>query len=161
MNVISIALIRTIAAFAFLGALSIAPDSLSGQAAAATKPHPIVATWRFVGYQTWDAAGVASTPFGVIPSGYIVFDANGVAVVQLSTPVAPGDTARDVNFGAYYGRYTIDPRADTVRIKVEGANFSGYAGTTQVRPFRIAGDTLFLGVPREYLATLVRVRPGR
>jgi hypothetical protein len=159
--VISTNLIRTIAAFAFLGSLSLAPGALSGQTPAATKPHPIVGTWRFIGYQTWDAAGVRSTPFGVRPSGYIVFDSNGVAVIQLSTPAVPGDTARDVSFGAYYGRYTIDPRVDTVRIKVEGANFSGYAGTTQVRPFRIAGDTLFLGVPREYQATLVRVRPGR
>jgi hypothetical protein len=141
-------------------ALFCASEGATAQENRSSSAHPLVGTWRFARYQTWDTAGVPTMPFGVVPSGYIVFDGNGVAVVQLSTRVSPTDTAQDVSFGAYYGTYTIDP-GDTVRIKVEGANFSGYAGTTQVRPFRIAGDTLYLGVPREYLATLVRVRPGR
>jgi Lipocalin-like domain len=128
---------------------------------AQTPSHALVGAWRFVRYETWDAAGTRSTPFGQVPSGYIVFDSNGLVMIQLSTRVAPNTPEDAINFGAYYGSYTIDPRADTVRIKVEGANFAGYTGTTQVRPFRISNDTLYLGVPREYQATLVRVRPER
>jgi hypothetical protein len=133
----------------------------SAQSNTQTAPHALVGAWRFVRYETWDAAGTRSTPFGQVPSGYIVFDSNGLVMIQLSTRVSPNTPEDAINFGAYYGSYTIDPRADTVRIKVEGANFTGYAGTTQVRPFRISDDTLYLGVPREYQATLVRVRPER
>jgi hypothetical protein len=156
---VGISQVRKLATVAFIAAFAAAPQLLSAQAAGTPNAqHSIVGTWRFVRYQTWDATGVASTPFGAVPSGYIIFDANGIAVVQLSTRMAASDTTQDVSFGAYYGRYTLAPRGDTVRIKVEGANFSGYAGTTQLRPFRLVGDTLILGVPREYQATLVRVR---
>jgi len=147
----------TVVACALLWPFDGAPAQAGNRSSSA---HAIVGTWRFVRYQTWDATGVPSTPFGAVPAGYIVFDANGIAVVQLSTRLSATDTTQDVSFGAYYGTYTIDP-GDTVRIKVEGANFSGYTGTTQVRPFRIARDTLYLGVPRAYQATLVRVRPAQ
>jgi hypothetical protein len=140
----------------------------SARAARAQNPppaaaHPLIATWRFVRYETWDRAGVRSTPFGTPPSGYIAFDSNGIALVQLSaiSPASDSTAAQTVNFGAYYGRYTVDPKADTIRIAVEGANFDGYIGTVQVRPFRLSGDTLYLGVPGQYQATLVRVNGKR
>jgi hypothetical protein len=141
--------------------LGLATAASAQTPAGQTGQHPLVGTWRFVRYETWDAAGARSTPFGQVPSGYIMFDSNGLVLIQLSTRASATTPEDAISFGAYYGSYAIDPRADTVRIKVEGANFSGYAGTTQVRPFRISNDTLYLGVAREYQATLVRVRPER
>jgi hypothetical protein len=139
----------------FLAGASLVPRPLAAQAAA--PPHPLVGSWRFLRYEVWDSVGAVSAPFGR-PFGYIVFDPNGLALVQLmGSSVGAGNL---IGFGAYFGRYTIDPKADTVRIRVEGANFDGYQGTVQVRPFRIQGDTLVLSVPKEYRATLVRVKPG-
>jgi hypothetical protein len=52
-----------------------------------------------------------------------------------------------------------DPRdARVLTVHVEGSNMPSYTGTDQVRPFRLAGDTLFLGIPGQYPATLLRVR---
>ena len=152
-------MLRKLAASAVL--LCVVTTANAQNTGAPSSSHPLVGTWRFVRYETWDGAGARSTPFGQVPSGYIVFDANGLVLIQLSTRVSATTPEDAISFGAYYGSYAIDPRADTVRIKVEGANFAGYAGTTQVRPFRISNDTLYLGVPREYQATLVRVRPER
>ena len=85
------------------------------------------------------------------PSGYVAFDQHGYAFIQLMRRSDPG------SFGAYYGTYTVTSQPREVVIAVEGSNIPGYIGSTQTRPFRLAGDTLVLGVPGEYQATLVRV----
>lgn len=133
-------------------------------------PDPLSGTWRLLRYEAWDSRGRISTPFGDPAAGYAVFDATGHAFIQLTrtpavppfaSPVAPTpDELRAAYFGfaAYHGTYTIDGASQTVTIHVEGSSLPSYTGTQQVRPFRIDGDTLTLGVPNQYLATLVRVR---
>lgn len=137
---------------------------------ALSDPGSLIGTWRAVRYQTWDAQGRISTPFGDPVSGYAVFDPTAHAFIQLMRmPPAPrfasanAPTAEELRtaysaFAAYYGTYTIDDAAQTVTIHVEGSNMPSYMGSQQVRPFRIQGDTLILGIPNQYQATLVRVR---
>lgn len=130
----------------------------------------LVGTWRLVQYQTWDSERRMETPFGDPASGYAVFDATGHAFVQLMrTPPTPPfaspnePTTEEIRaaysgFAAYYGKYTIDDISQTVTIHVEGSSMPSYVGTDQARPFRIEDDTLTLGVPNLYRATLARVR---
>lgn len=132
--------------------------------------HDLIGTWRGVRYEVWDDRGRISTPFGDPISGYAVFDATGHAFIQMmrTPPVqrfaAPGaPTAAELEaafsaFAAYYGPYTIDDRASTFTIQVEGSNMPAYTGSEQVRRFQIHGDTLKLGIAGEYQATLLRVR---
>lgn len=124
----------------------------SFRVAAMQKPDPLAGTWRVSSYETWNAQGQTVTPFGDAPSGYAVFDTTGHAFIQMM------GTAPDSAFAAYYGTYTIDDAGQTVTIHVEGSSMPSYTRTDQVRPFRVEGDTLTLGVPGQYRATLVRVR---
>jgi len=130
----------------------------------------LIGTWRVLRYETWNSQGLKLTPFGDPAAGYAVFDATGHAFIQLmrtppaepfASPAAPTpEEIRTAYFGfaAYYGTYTIDEAGRMVTIHVEGSNMPSYTGTDQVRPFRVEGETLTLGVPGQYRATLVRVR---
>jgi len=111
--------------------------------------EPILGTWRLVRYEVWES-GKVTAPMSDRPSGYAVFDATGHAFIQLMHPETHA-------FGAYYGTVTIDEPTHVLTIAVEGSSIPNYVGTRQVRPFRITADTLRLGVPGEYQATLVRV----
>ena len=133
--------------------------------------NELIGTWRLLQYETWSPGGSRRTPFGEQPSGYAVFDDTGHAFIQLmrTPPVNPlpagvgGATADELRnlyqaYAAYYGTYTVDAETRAVVIAVEGSNLPAYLKTQQVRPFRIDGDKLVLGVPGEYQATLSRVR---
>lgn len=56
-------------------------------------------------------------------------------------------------FSSYYGPYTIDAAKNIVTIHVEGASDALYLKTNQIRPFKISGDTLMLGIAGQYRAT--------
>lgn len=111
----------------------------------------LVGTWRAVEYVAWDSTASAHHLFGSPPSGYAVFDPAGNAFVQI---MRQGDAP---SLAAYYGPYTVNTAGDSLSIRVEGSNLPGYLATVQRRPFSIRGDTLLLGVPGRYLATLVKV----
>jgi Tfp pilus assembly protein PilF len=115
--------------------------------------NPLEGTWRILRYEIWEKPGEPQNPLGSRPTGYIVFDATGRAFVQL---MRTGDIA---TFGAYFGKYSIEPKANVVHIAVEGGNVPGYLATVQSRPFRVQRDTLVLGVANEYRATFVRLAP--
>jgi hypothetical protein len=137
-----------LAVVASVAAMLVYPARTSfGQAAS----DPLVGTWRFITYELWDARGNVQQPLGA-PSGYIVFDRTGHAFVQLMEP------KRALTFGAYYGAYRVNPILGQLTVAVEGANAPDMLATQQVRPYRITGDTLILGVAGEYRATLLRVR---
>ena len=99
-----------------------------------------------------------------------MLDGTGRAFVQMmrTPPVRPfaspyeptPEEARDAYhaYAGYYGTYTVDEAARVLTVHAEGSSWPAYTGTDRKRPFRLAGDTLFLGVPGQYQATLVRVR---
>lgn len=49
-------------------------------------------------------------------------------------------------YHAYFGTYAVDETAGIVRHHVIGAAYPPYRGTTQVRHYRLEGDTLTLRV---------------
>lgn len=69
--------------------------------------------------------------------------------------------ADPAQYAAYYGPYSIDPSGASFGVRVEGTNIASYVSTEQRRPFRISGDTLFLGIPGQYQATLLRLRRSK
>jgi hypothetical protein len=125
------------------------------------KDAQLIGTWRLVTYETWNAEGTIVEPLGASPAGYAVFDAAGHAFIQLAlradTEAGPDRVAQ--SFVAYFGTYVIDAAAAELTIAVEASNQPGYVGSRQLRPYRIADDTLVLGIPGQYRATLRRASP--
>jgi len=124
----------------------------------------IIGTWRLLAYEVWSPEGTLHAPLGDEPIGYAVFDLTGRAFIQLAShPIEPqagaadGRQASAASFAAYFGTYTVDAEQKKLAIQVEGSNRVPYIGSTQERVFTIEGDTLTMGQPGQYRATLVRL----
>jgi hypothetical protein len=117
----------------------------------------IVGTWRMVGAQTQavDGTGPTTYPRGVKPSGYIIYDADGMMYVQImdsdetrpprtgAGPMSVEDQAKAFSsYTAYFGRYTID--------EVEGSVVHHVAGNTNPRTVG-AGQKRFLAITPDRL----------
>jgi hypothetical protein len=141
----------------------------------AQSPPSIVGTWRLVTFETHNADGTVSYPFGKKPLGYFVYDSTGHLSVQImrDPPMkdVPGlrqgkaepDQYKEafLAYAAYFGTYTVDSAKGTVTHHVEGANRPDYIGTDQPRPFRIEGDHLIIEITQGQThlhRELVRVR---
>jgi len=117
----------------------------------------IVGTWRLLAYEVWSPEGTLHAPFGDAPIGYAAFDPAGRAFIQLaSNPAGDARQASAASFAAYFGAYTLDADGTRLVIQVEGSNRVAYIGSTQERLVRVDGDTLTMGQPGQYRATLVR-----
>lgn len=142
--------------------LSCAPRSMSSDAH--VRPDPLHGVWHLLRYETWDSAGQSRMPFGDPPAGYAVFTPEGMAFIQMmrvasrSNGSIQGDPSQYIS---YFGPYSIDASGTSFGVRVEGTNTLSYLGSEQRRPFRISEDTLFLGIPGQYQATLRRVRPAK
>jgi hypothetical protein len=130
-----------------------------------SKTSPLIGTWRLRSYETWSPEGHASEPLGAAPIGYAVFDDTGHAFVQLArSPGTAGldsDAAREVlagSFLAYFGSYAVKAEGSKLTITVEASNKASYVGSAQERVAEVVGDTLTLGQPGQYRATLTRQR---
>lgn len=156
----------------FLAALAF---SLIVEAVWAQSPPSIIGTWKLVAFENHNADGSVIYPFGKKPTGYFVYDPTGHLSVQImrDPPVkdVPGlmqgkaepDTYKEafLAYAAYFGTYTVDLVKGVVVHHVEGANRPDYIGMDEPRPFRIAGDHLFIEIRRDgqyLLRELVRVR---
>jgi hypothetical protein len=129
-------------------------------------PASLVATWRLVAATAWTASGVPELPLGPTPSGYVVFDASDHVFVQLTRPAVSGDSlqaaASAAAFSGFFGTFDVGIGATSqLRMRVEGSNDAAYVGTTQIREFRLAGDTLTVGLPGKYELRLARVATAR
>jgi hypothetical protein len=51
------------------------------------------------------------------------------------------------DYGSYFGTFTIDPAAQTVRHHVRGAWYPNWTGHDQVRYFKFDGNRLLLSTP--------------
>jgi hypothetical protein len=99
----------------------------AGQAASqAELRKPFVGTWRLVSIE----GGNNPANFGAKPTGIIIYDAHGNMAAQIQPdrerPTytgAPTDAqlaARARGYTAYFGTYTIDPKAGTVTHRRQG-----------------------------------------
>ena len=120
------------------------------------QPHqtcsgPQLGTWKLESYTTEDlATGQKTTLLGAHPSGYLSYGAdcrmNAILIREGRTPPAtfvPTDAERiDLynGFIAYAGTYRIE--GDKVSHIVDASWNQSWTGTTQVRRFKIDGNTL-------------------
>ena len=126
----------------------------------------LAGTWKLISAE--DVVNGAWVPytFGNPPSGYFIYNENGIASVQimttppvtLTTPDTPtAAEALEIYNGyiAYYGTWTAD--AVNLTVNVTGAWDPSQVGTAQVRPYQLDGDTLIIGDQVTYKRTLQRV----
>jgi len=119
--------------------------------------NPLIGTWRVTAFTRWTKAGEASQPLGTEPMGYAVFDATGHAFIQLGRNPADGGFPDEIakSLMCYFGPFTVT--GDTVAVRVEASNMADYVGSTQEREFKVTGDTMVIGTPGKYQASLARV----
>jgi hypothetical protein len=127
----------------------------------------VAGTWKLISAEDVVDGKWKPYTFGNPPSGYFIYDASGIASVQIMTtpPVTLSDPddgptpeeALDIFNGyiAYYGTWTVD--AVNITVQVEGAWDPRQVGTAQSRPYQLDGDTLIIGNQTTYKRTLQRV----
>jgi hypothetical protein len=118
-------------------------------------------SWGLVSYEQVLSSGEVLRPFGVSPSGMILYLANGYMSAHLSVN-NPARFASDDSFQAtaeeaakawqayfgYWGTFKVDAEKAVVVHRVEGSSFSNWIGTEQVRHFRFDGaDRLIRETP--------------
>jgi hypothetical protein len=120
------------------------------------KAADLIGTWRVTGFQQWSPDGREHHPIGKTPAGFAVFDTTGRVFFQLSKSTGEGASPEDVAnaFMAYFGRCTVT--GDTLTITAESGNSPDDVGTTQTRTITLDGDTLTIGTPGQFQATLRR-----
>ncbi|MEO8452766.1 MAG: lipocalin-like domain-containing protein [Gemmatimonadota bacterium] len=108
----------------------------------------IVGTWRLVSMVRADSAGQPAPYWDDHPSGLIIYTADGHVAAQLYDSrrarlgirweSAGPEAARAAYAGliTYFGTYSVDQAAGTVRHAVEGAMTPDWIGTKLVRAFR-------------------------
>lgn len=119
----------------------------------------IVGTWRMVGAQRQavDGSGEITYPRGVRPSGYIIYDEDGMMYVQImnSDEVRPPKTGpRQLSpedqtqafssYTAYFGTYTIDEEEGSVIHDPQANTNPRLVGDARKRFLEITPDTLEL-----------------
>jgi hypothetical protein len=118
--------------------------------------NDLIGTWRVTGFQQWSPDGKEHRPIGETPIGFAVFDTTGRVFFQLSKSTAEGASPEEVarSFMAYFGRFTVS--GDTLNIVAKSGNSPDDVGTTQTRTITLDGDTLTIGIPGQFRATLRR-----
>jgi hypothetical protein len=112
--------------------------------------NPLLGTWRLKAYVVTTAAGEGPAPYGVNPTGYLSYSADGrMQVIGAArdriVPVGavPPDHARaalyDTMF-AYAGTYSV--HGDKVIHHVDVSWNETWTGTEQIRRFEVSGNTL-------------------
>jgi len=115
--------------------------------------NPLLGTWKLQSFTTeYHDTGEQIAPYGAHPSGYLSYGADhrmyAIVVAAGREPpagVVPTDAEMIALFsgmGAYAGSYTIE--GDEVHHHVDVSWIEAWTGTTQVRRFRIEGNSLHI-----------------
>ena len=115
----------------------------------------IVGTWRLVSTIGRDDAGtVLPPPYGPIPMGLVVFQADGrmMAVLCDGRNALPASESRQ--FMSYAGNYTFD--GTTLSTRVDGSSDASRVGGDQVRSVRFANGQMTLAPPRRLYAGIMQ-----
>ena len=103
-----------------------------------------------------DGATVVDPVLGEKPLGRLHYDASGQMMLQMmrtgrataiTTPTVATKIANPriaLGYDAYFGKYQVDERAQTITHHVDGSLFPEDLGKDFVRPFTLDGDTLTL-----------------
>jgi hypothetical protein len=126
----------------------------------AQSPASLAGTWTLAAADDLRPDGTRGQAYGPNPQGLLTLGADGRYSVQIfrteRLKFASGDKRRgtldeykDASLGmsSHFGRYVIDSAKGTIAFQIERASFPNWDGTTQVRPFTLAGDELSWRVP--------------
>ena len=121
--------------------------------------NSLVGAWRLASYEARTAQGQVSYPLGRDPIGYLLYTHDGHMSVAMMRADRANYASSDLRGGtveeklaaadtyiSYCGRYEL--KRDEVVHHVEVAFFPNRVGTSQVRTFRLSGDTLSLSTPQ-------------
>ena len=113
---------------------------------------PFLGSWDLISFEHVLPSGAASTPFGNLPVGLLVYQADGRMSAQVSTGTptrlasddsleASVEEAADAwrTYFGYWGSFKVCPEEGVVVHRVEGSSFPNWIGTEQRRHFRFDG----------------------
>jgi hypothetical protein len=119
----------------------------------------LVGAWRLVSVEGTDATFHFAYDH---PTGVIIYDRSGWMSVQIDAKGArkpfvngpAGGTSEEKvaafdNYISYYGRYTLDLKAQTVTHHLSDASQPNWRGVNNVRWFEFQGNDRLLLIPRE------------
>jgi Lipocalin-like domain len=120
----------------------------------------IVGTWALSAADVIKADGTRAEDYGPRPRGLAVFTSDGHYVVMIfradRLKFASNDRLRgsleeykdaSLTQSTHFGTYAVDAVKGTITFHITSASFPNLDGTTQVRPFTLAGDELTWRVP--------------
>jgi hypothetical protein len=132
---------------------------LSAQSRQGDAAKKFVGVWRLVSVEGTDPTFHFAYDH---PTGIITYDRSGWMAVQIDIkgtgkPFVKGlvggtdeeKVAAFDNYVAYYGKYTLDLKAQTVTHHLEDASRPNWRGVNNVRWFEFQGNDHLLLVPRE------------
>lgn len=126
-----------------------------------TERDKFIGAWRLIsaGFQAEDGS-VAQSPYGTEPQGILMYDAQGSMSAQLANKNRMGFAVADrmagtpeeikaafQSYQAYYGRYHIDEREQSVTHTVTQALLPNWVGTEQRRFYKFQDGRLILRTP--------------
>jgi len=119
----------------------------------------LVGVWTIVSV-TYGEGADKTEPFGVNVKGTQIFDASGhfaVVVTRADLPKvasnnrekATAEESEKIVHGSlgYFGTYTTNEAEKSFTVKIEGATFPNFVGTSQTRGYAISGDELRITNP--------------
>lgn len=120
---------------------------------------PFIGTWRLVSAE-FQKSGEIHFPLGEHPEGLLIYDNCGNVAVQLMElgrrPLASGDQRGGMpeeireafeGYVAYFGTFTVDPKAGTVIHQIRGSLLPNWIGGSQIRFYEVDDCTLTLRTP--------------
>ena len=116
-----------------------------------------IGTWRLVSTENRDADGNLHYPYGVNPSGILMYDSDGHMSVQIMHRNRPAIAAIDsgtpeeiraafIGYAAYFGTYGVNEQEGSVVHHLEGSLLP-WVGGDQKRHFTFSGNQLTLRPP--------------
>lgn len=116
--------------------------------------------WRLLSYESHDAAGNTTYPFGRNINGLLMYDRSGMMSVQIIRGDRPDFPTEDM-FGAdadvlktafeglntYFGTFEIDSSRSIVTHRLQGASMPNRTGSQQVREYEFYDNRLSLKTP--------------
>jgi len=139
-------------------ALSCAPAFAAGQQDDKVSPK-LWGAWRLVSVQGTDP--ILNLKYKN-PTGIIMYDPSGWMSVQIAIQgerkpfsKGPGLGALEEkanafdSFGSYYGTYTVDVKAQTIKHLIKDSSFPGRTGVSNSRWFEFDGDDRIMLTPME------------
>jgi hypothetical protein len=129
------------------------------ESAAQTTANDIVGTWTLVSI-TLEEDGKKTDFYGPNPQGQATYDANGRVSVIVARADLPKFASNNRQTGtpeenwavvqgsiAYFGTYTVDESAKTLKYHVESCSFPNWNGIDRKSTFNISGDELIITNP--------------